>query len=222
MDPFEPDAEPSETRCPNALGWAFLNLSTGAVVPARCRRNSCEFCIQGNARRRARAIAFSQPERAILLTQVGDDWQTVRARANRFKYAVQQATGKPLEWVYSVEPNPAGTGHHLHAWQRGTFLSQRMLSDLADAAGMGAFVRINRVRSTAGAGQYGLKGLGYGMKGVEATESRVAYLLANGRRLTHQSRGFFLGADGRPAPVRAAESAASAGQDSGPWQLIAE
>jgi hypothetical protein len=87
---------------------------------------------------------------------------------------------------------------------------------------MGSFARINKIRTQQAAASYGLKGLGYGLKGAMATETRATYLRENGRRLTHQTRGFFLGPDGHPAPVRDAERAVSAlGKDPGPWVLRA-
>ena len=218
----EPDENPIGEGCPNTRGMMFVNDATGVMIPARCRRNACGYCIHGNARQRARAIAHSKPERAILLTQAGDDWQTARARMKDLKYDLQRQLASAFEWVYHVEPNPRGTGHHVHAWQRGTFIPQTVLSDLADSAGFGPFARISKIRSVADASNYGLKGLGYGLKGIREVESRSAYLIANGKRLTHQSRGFFLDSDGIPAPVRDSErAAASTGrEDIGTWHLV--
>lgn len=218
----EPDLEQVCEGCPNMLGYIFMNLDTGQIVAARCRRNSCAYCVQGNARARARAIALAKPERAILLTQVGDDWQLVRGRTRRLKFELQKQLGKEFEWVFHVEPNPAGTGHHVHAWERGAYIPQRMLSAAAEKIGFGGFARINKIKSVTDAASYGLKGLGYGLKGVHAAESRSAYLVANGKRLTHQSRKFFLDSSGEPCGVREAErSAARAGKEPGRWQLMA-
>lgn len=218
----ESDEKPTGEGCPNTRGMIFVNDVTGVVIPARCRRNACAYCIHGNARQRARAIANSKPERAILLTQAGDDWQAVRARMKDLKYDLQCQLDASFEWVYHVEPNPKGTGHHVHAWQRGAFIPQRQLSALADNAGFGPFARINKIRSVLDASNYGLKGLGYGLKGAIAIETRAAYLTANGKRLTHQSREFFLDSDGKPAPVRDSErAAASTGQEEiGTWHLV--
>ena len=220
---LEPDLEDPAKGCPNTRGLVFVNDVTGVMLPARCRRLSCEYCIHGNARARARAIALSVPERAILLTQAGDSWQTVRLRMKQLKFDLQRELEKDFEWTFSVEPNPKGTGHHVHAWQRGAFIPQAALSSAADAAGFGPFARINKVRTEQGAGAYGLKGLGYGLKGAAAVESRVSFLLANGKRLTHQSRGFFLDSEGQPVPVRDSErAAASVGrEDVGTWHLMA-
>lgn len=218
----EPDENAAGQGCPNTRGMWFLNDLTAAMLPARCRRNACQYCLHGNARQRARAIAYSKPERAILLTQAGDDWQTVRPRMYRLKYEAQKALGNPFEWVYHVEPNPKGTGHHVHAWQKGAFIPQALLSDVADSVGFGPFARINKIRAVGNAASYGLKGLGYGLKGALAVETSAAYLQANGRRLTHQSRGFFVDSEGNPSAVRHSERAAAAtgAPEVGTWHLV--
>lgn len=219
----EPDFESSGEGCPsNARGWYFQNSETGEVFPWRCGRNSCAYCVQGNARRRAKAIALANPSRALLLTQVGDEWQTIRQRLKRLRFEVTKRLEREFEWVYHVEPNPAGTGHHVHAWQRGDFIPQADLAEIADSVGMGRVVFINKIRSARTSANYGLKGLGYGLKGTAAAESRSAYLVANGRRLTHQSRGFFVDSEGNRVGVRDAERLARGGGESGTWVLVKE
>lgn len=198
--------EPDQLGCGNMRGRAFLNLDTGQVVPARCGRLRCPYCLRVNARRRALAISLARPERAILLTQVGNDWQTIRDRVRKLRYALKSEVGS-FEWVYHVETNPKLTGHHVHAWQRGCYISQELLSSKAKSRGCGGVAYINRVRSTVGAGRYGLKGISYGLKGVEAQDEGDQYLQDNGWRLTHQSRGFFR-VGGLPVPVRDAERSA--------------
>lgn len=217
----EPDLEKSGSGCPNnSRGYVFINSDSGEIAPWRCGRNACAYCVQGNARRRARAIALAKPERALLLTQVGDSWQLVRDRAKNLRYFITKELGKSFDWVYHVEPNPKGTGHHVHAWQRGDFIAQTDLVRISRRVGMGEVAFINKIKNPLEAANYGLKGLGYGMKGVAAEESRVAYLLANGRRLTHQSRGFFVDSEGNGCGVRDAERAASAkGTEGGKWVL---
>lgn len=221
--PIEPADGVHETGCPNAPGRFFVSASTGSMVPARCTRLSCPHCVLVQARRRSLAIAFARPERALLLTDVGTDWNTIRQRMKAYRHDVQKATGKTFEWIYHVEPNPSGDGrNHVHAWQHGGYADQRLLSQLAAARGMGAFVRVNRIRSSAGAARYGLKGIGYGLKEVERGAA-ARYLLLNGRRLTHQSRGFFRDASGSTIPAREAENRAlsdRAGGDPGPWSLV--
>lgn len=223
VDELEPDFDATDLdHCPNWDGKWLVSESSGEMFRSGCRRNKCGYCVQQNARRRSLAISLAEPQRAVLLTGLGPDWQTRRARIKRLKWEIEDATGKDLEWVYSVEPNPAGTGFHGHFWQRGDFIPQKILSAKAERVGMAPFARINKVRSQVGAGKYGLKGVGYGLKGVLRDEAAAEYLTANGARLTHQSRGFFLDAEGKPAPVRTAERDAGRinAKDSGPWLVL--
>jgi len=215
--PETPEPDPCG-GCPARVLFVMVNTVTGAVVPMRCARNACTYCLQVNARRRARAIALAVPERAILLTQVGSDFATVRPRMKLLRHRIAAEVGS-VEWAWHVEPNPLGTGSHVHAWQHGAYVPQRLLSEAAHREGMGSFARINRVRSTAGASRYGLKGLGYGLKGVQADDAGAAYLRENGARLTHQSRGYFRAPGGQRVPVRVAERlASSTGQrEVGSW-----
>lgn len=212
-----PDFEKSGDGCPNRAGLIFINVDTGDVVPGRCGRNRCSYCVQGNARRRAKAIAFVKPTRSVLLTHVGEDWQTVRARVSRLVYDLRKELGS-FEMVWHVEPNPSGDGqHHVHAWQRGKrFIPYEMLRDLADYRGMGRVVSVNAIKNASRASQYGLKGLGYGMKGVFADSARSEYLKANGGRLTHQTGGFF-NIEGEKAGVRDVERAAGGADEDARW-----
>lgn len=222
-DPADDGPAGDRLECPNSGGWHLISDATGQVVPLRCKRLSCSVCVLINSRRRSLAIEFSRPERAMLLTHAGRNWDTVRARVNRLGWDIRKFVGPEFQWVWHVEPNPSGSGeHHVHAWTHGAYVPQRKLSELADYRGMGAFARVNKIRSAAGASSYGLKGLGYGLKNVAAGEG-AEYLIANGRRLTHQSRGYFRSGSGGKLPVREVEKLAvqTAGEgDPGPWKLM--
>lgn len=221
---IEPDVDASGPEsCPFSSGLLVMSMSTGAIYPTRCKRNVCAYCVQLNARRRSLAISLSKPSRAILLTQVGNDFQTIRARMNRLKYMLEQEIPSPIEWVYSTEPNPAGTGNHVHAWERGkSMIPQALLSSSAVVAGMGGFARINKIRSNVGASKYGLKGLGYGLKGAMQSDAARSYMKENNGRLTHQSRGFFTDVAGESVPVRISEREAGrlTAKDLGPWKVF--
>jgi hypothetical protein len=155
----------------------------------------------------------------MLLTLVGDNFGQIRERMKVLRYRLAQEV-EDVRWLWHVEPNPQGTGHHVHAWQRGSYVPQRLLSARARSVGMGSFATVNKIRSAAGASQYGLKGLGYGLKGVEQDDEGLTYLRENGHRLTHQSRGFFQSADGATMGVKAAEKAATGSEGSGSWVLV--
>lgn len=134
------------------------------------------------------------------LTLVGDTAELRRARMFRLAYDLRRELGGPStwQWCWHVEPNPRGTGHHVHAVQWGAFVSQRRLSELADKNGLGFRVDIRRVRSVQDSAMYGVKlaalaSAAYSVKG--AGEDLETFLHANGGRMAHASRGFWR--DGR-------------------------
>jgi len=107
-----------------------------------------------------------------------------------------------VQWVWTVEPNPAGTGHHVHAEQRGAFVPVRQLSRLARREGMGQVVDIRRIRMGVDVSSRYLVKLAadaYGTKLARGDMEQLgAYLRANGgRQMVHASRGFWRGQDGR-------------------------
>lgn len=211
-------------RCPNALDWQWRNLDTGEVRPDRCKRNGCAYCCSINAWRRAMAITYANPERYIVLTQVGPTWEQRRSRVKDVTRDLRHQLGKKLQWCWTVEPNPKGTGYHLNAYQYGDFIPQAELSRIATRRGMGEVTHIQRIRHSGRAAGYGLKLAGapsYGLKEAEALETAERYLAANGGRLTHQTRGFWRHPHGETIDrVRDAEKyalAAHFGAPDGEW-----
>jgi hypothetical protein len=213
------------TRCPNKLGWRWRNLSTDQTFAARCERNSCSWCLPMNVSDRAMAIGYANPQRFIRYSLVGNDWQTIRNRMKDLRYTIRKE-GYAYEDCYHVEPNPAGTGHHVHAFQHGDYIPQRELVEMADSAGLGRNTDIRKwtaatERSTA----YAMKSAaGYGMKSAgESYEAGATYLAANGKRLHHHSRGYFRHPWGEHiGAVRDAVKAARAARrtpDAGTWVL---
>ncbi len=189
-----PDPDAPLTRCPRKDGWSLVNDATGVVIPARCKANLCPYCGPINARLVAGAIGLSRPDRALLLTQVGDDFQTVRNRMKQFVYRLRQEV-EDVNLAWHVEPNPKGTGHHGHGWHYGRQkLPQARMSAIAAGLGMGEFVRVNKLRcDPAKPIGYGLKlaGVGYGLKATQAQETITTYLDANGGRMVHATRGYW-------------------------------
>ncbi len=193
-------------RCPDRLGWCYFDYDSGMAYPARCGRNTCAYCVVGNARRRAAAIAYAGPEREITLTQMGKDWQTIRYRLNKVVELLRRESYTVL-LDFHAEPDPNGKGdHHVHAWQKGSRIPQALLSETAQRAGAGKISHISKLRDTHAASAYGLKGLAaarYGLKGAKGDPAE--YLAANGGRLSHHSRGFYLSPVGAIIGVRQAE-----------------
>jgi hypothetical protein len=158
-----------------------------------------------------------------MLTQVGNDFPTVRARMKRATYDLR-GMGVELAWCWQVEPNPAGTGHHVHYWQRGSFVPQHLLSKVAVRRGMGRVATVQRWRPTQAATTYGVKlaGVRYGLKLAEESDTMSGYLAANGGRLVHASRGFWRNREGEHVGQREAmKSWGQRPEESGEeWVLI--
>jgi hypothetical protein len=147
-------------------------------------------------------MGLAQPERFVRLSLVGNEWQTVRERMKQLTFELRRACAGSWEWAWVCEVNPKGTGRHVHAWQRGEFVRQKALCALADGCGMGynTDIRVWKPQGELSAA-YGLKGLMYGAKAGAAE-----VLAANGGRLIHASKGYFLDGDGRPCGVKKARS----------------
>jgi hypothetical protein len=146
-------------------------------------------------------------------------------------HRLRRDLGRALNWCWHVEPNPKGTGQHIHGWQWGDFIPQRALSAAAGSVGMGRVVYVNRVKAKPGQSlDYGMKlaGVAYGLKLAQAEATMKVYREANGNRLVHASRGFWRGEDGKPyAGQREAMSAwasrnRSASDDQAEWVLVRE
>lgn len=226
VSPATGDNSPVEADslgCPKMSGWVVVSQSSGQTFPARCGRLACWYCCRVNAKKRALAISYSRPEREVTFTLAGNEWQQIRDRMKQAALKIRSEVGS-LEWVWHVEQNPKFTGHHVHAWQRGSFVPQKLLSEVAVNQGMGRVVHVSKLRNVGAASRYGLKGLTYGLKGVLAENEGESYLGLNGKRLTHQSRGFFASPTGDRLAVRDAEKAAVATanpqEDVGPWVLM--
>lgn len=206
-------------RCPNT-STVLVERGGNRVVPGRCKRRTCPVCLRIDAWWTANAIALARPTQALLLTRVGDDWPTVNKRMTELRRSLNRK-GLAGEWVYHVEPNPAGTGAHVHVWQRGADgLPEHTLSTLAQAAGMGAVATVAPIRRRVGwaEGQlHGVDAMAYAMKlarqdvpdgEVLLHPLQLGFLEANGGRLQHASRGFYR--DGAGAPVAGVEGATAA------------
>lgn len=152
------------------------------------------------------AIALASPRRFLTLTLVGEDWQRVRERMFHLRSDLKRATGG-FDWVWSVEWNPTGTGHHVHAYQRGEFVAQRLLSSRARARGMGRVVDIRQWKGASPG--YGVKLAGYGVKlaGESSSDALCRFLDVNGARLVHTSRSFWRDENGGPCGAREARRA---------------
>jgi hypothetical protein len=100
----------------------------------------------------------------------------------------------PGEWTYTIEKNPAGTGFHAHALQRGSYIQQDLLQEACERARAG-IPYINAIKRTGHwTSRYGLKGFGadgYGLKTFRANGQPAEALRINNGRLEHHTRAFY-------------------------------
>lgn len=192
-----------------------INITQREVRPLRCRRNTCDHCLPINARRRAMAMTYSRPQRMLRFSHVApagavDPLEVARGRMKRVREALRRMGVPSGHWSWTLEPNPAGTGYHAHAVQKGPSIDQAILQEACRRGAMG-FPWIRAISGTpARTTRYGLKGFGasgYGLKSFRAREDAQLALALNHGRLEHHTPDYFE-VDGKKAGVRDAESAA--------------
>lgn len=212
------------------LGWVMFNTATALVVPARCARNRCHYCLPLNAMRRAQAMKWAGADRALLLTQVADTddpnpWPTVRYRVNKTRELLRRDGIDPGMWGYFVERGGDTGMVHAHVAQHGKRkIPKEALQEAAHRVGAG-WTSVNRIRQGAGFASYVGKGFAsYVGKGFHAQDA-ADNLRLNGGRLGHFSRGYFGHVEGQALPVREAERLAQQSlnkedQDPGQWVFM--
>jgi hypothetical protein len=193
-------ARPSTTlrTCPVNGGSEYWHPHRRQFMPRMCRNIGCPVCVVPMAHDIAIALAFALPDRQVLLTKVPTEWPRLRAAIKTFRRTLRR-TGRFVEDAYHAEPNPAGTGAHIHMWMWGDAVSLEVLHDAAARAGMGcegvvpAFVPPSR----------GVPALRYGLKHVincdldnpDDRALRAEFIRLNGHHLVHPSQAFWR--DGR-------------------------
>lgn len=183
--PIDPDI-----LCPRAPFWLFSPDPTPMRIPGSCGRYRCPMCGNRKVVERLRVAIWGGQVRRIArkidLTLVPDDWQSARMQVRDFARRVREHHN--FEWCWAIEPNPRGTGHHLHAVSHGDFLPWRQLRDLWG----GRRIHIEEVQGDAvGYVQKCAKAVGYSAKNA------MAHLAVNGGRCVHMSRGYLHGLSSR-------------------------
>lgn len=185
------------------------------VRPLRCRRNTCGHCLPINARRRTLAMTYVGPQRMLRFSHVApvrasDPLAYARVRMKRVRQAMRRMGVPSGHWSWTLEVNPAGTGYHAHAVQKGPSIDQRVLQEACRRGGMG-FPWIRAISaSPSRVARYGLKGFGaagYGLKSYRSRHDALESLALNHNRLEHHTPDYFA-VDGKTLGVRNAESAA--------------
>lgn len=191
----------AKRACPRRQHWKAWDVDNDyrlLATPA-CGSLTCPVCVEVEAWKWGVQIGWVAPSRYAVLTGLHDDWQANRA-AIKHLFKITDRAGYHLRAVYSIEHNPANTGHHLNLWWWGPDVPQAFLSEAAVRVGWKPVAEVKRWRSRS-CDRYGLKEVLYGVKealqgGSEAYYSQthvtgpVARFLANnGGRLMHARTG---------------------------------
>ena len=137
------------TNCPRPVaGRVLRDARSGEFVPLPCKTWGCSVCGPAKAYRLGLLAVAARPERFITLTRVGTELDEVHERLKTLSKALRRA-GKGWEYLAVPEVHQNGSWH-LHLLQKGDFIPQAMLSERAEAAGMGYVVDIRRIRGAAG------------------------------------------------------------------------
>lgn len=229
MTPAEGDATslvPNRVSLATALACGSASLvlrsdATGAWAPLPCQRNRCETCGPRKGLATAIAAGMADPRQFITLTQVGSYSKQVRARLSDWRYRLAQAGYRGEFWGV-VEPNPKGTGHHVHLWRRGGFVPQALISSTAKRCGMGRISWVEAYQGGIKGILYGTKtmtaGGAYGLKTAMELEGLDPFLELHGGRYGIWSRDFF-GKPYREAVTDALRHPDREGHDPGPWRV---
>lgn len=198
------------------MGFVWRCVETREVRYFRCKRNGCEYCLRVNAVQAANAAAAQRPERFVTLTLVGNEWPTIRNRVKRFVFEAR-AAGMELELWWTVEVNPKGTGHHVHALQHGRYMDLQALRGCARRAGLGwRWLKPERIRNVEDAAGYALKAATYVSK-----ETAVS-LAMNGGRVGHTTRGYWREPGGKRAAIARAVDEFVSGEGGKTWVIESE
>lgn len=213
-DPYELTGGRPE-RC-ERVNFDLLNLDTGQRVSGRCDVYRCPYCGPRKAYRYQQAAAYVGPERYVGLSLLPDTFGHARKQLNDLATRLRQR-GYEWEWFWAIERNPAGTGHHLGAVQRGSYVPQARLQEMCG----GRIPYIEAVRGGGGrrVAGYVVKGAaGYVAKGALGDlDGYMEHLGLNGGAAAHWSRGYF----GRPVDeVVKAMRAEHHGEPAGTWVKV--
>jgi len=205
----------SALTCAFAPDLLTVELYSGEVFPAGCRRLACPACCPRLARRRALAITAVRPTRMIRMSLVAgrkdeSPCTTALIRVKRTRQSLRRLGVNPGEWCFTLEKNPLDTGYHLHCVQTGGYIAQSTLQSACESAGAG-IPFINAIsRPGNWSSRYGLKGFGadgYGLKTYRAQDGSEQALAINNGRLEHHTSHFFT-IHGHQYGVRQAERVA--------------
>ena len=122
---------PSPERC-ERVHFDLLNMLTGQRVSGRCDVYKCPYCGPRKTLRYEQAATYVKPERMVGLSLVPEDFNRARKQLNDLVTRLRRK-GFVWEWFWAIERNPEGTGYHLGAVQKGSYVPQDLLQKMCEA-----------------------------------------------------------------------------------------
>jgi hypothetical protein len=135
------------TSCPTPIrSKAFLNKKINQLLPIACRRWTCPVCGPAKAHRLGHLAGLNGPERFITLSAASD---SVRGAYEALRRLSRLLRRRGYIWEYLAVPERHQNGlYHLHLLQKGSFVPQKVLSQMAERSGMGRVVWIERIKGS--------------------------------------------------------------------------
>lgn len=178
--------------CPTHPYWLVNAAQPQIRVPAGCKSYRCAVCRPVKIRERIKLAAWGASRahvlRMVTLTQIPEPWQLARQQVRDFLRRLRRSG--TVEWAWTIERNPRGTGYHAHALSHGDYMRKELMRERWG----GRFVDVRRVAATATGYLAKCQQLaGYQQKDADK------HLEINGGRAIHMTRGYLHGRTAREA-----------------------
>jgi hypothetical protein len=160
-----------------------MDKDTGEILCRnRCGLNTCLYCLRVRSRQYHRAISLAGPSALITLTRMSGIWQQDRVAVKEMVRDLKRTDHLTISLAWAIEPNPAGTGYHAHAWVCGDPVPYGHFAHRARMAGFGS-IDVKPVRYVGN--------FAYPMKNATHNQASLAeHLRLNGQEPLH-ARGFW-------------------------------
>lgn len=164
------------------------------MVSGRCKAYRCAYCGPKKLWLTQMVLAYSMPQRFLTLTHAPAERKRRRDQVANLMRSVRK-DGIRCEIAWVTERNPRGTGHHIHALQRGDYIPQSVLQSkwgdrIAHVSKIGSVSEVSAyvIKDMAGS----MRAAGYSLKDTD--EWNRAHDLNQRVRPVNITRGYF---DGR-------------------------
>lgn len=194
--------------CPNLrTDRVMVHRSKPEMYFESCRRHLCIGCASWQAIQRGMAIRLAEPEWGIVITRVGNDFDSIR-RAVADMLRQLRKMGCLIEMAWAAEANPKGDGVHVHGWARAADDPSEFVDRIAP--NRHGVVLSQPIWQPEGPFTYPVKTV-VQLNGTPLKTAQPIFdnfMALNGNRLTHHTRGFYRNEHGKRVGAKEATRAA--------------